>query len=42
MRLIPWFVAGPLFGLTVVAIYALLNDTLGVSGTYFQVSQFKN
>jgi uncharacterized protein len=40
VRLIPWFVAGPLFGLTVVAIYALLNDTLGVSGTYFQVSQF--
>ncbi len=36
---LPWYVAGPLFGLTVVAIYALLNDTLGVSGTYFQVAQ---
>lgn len=37
--LLPWYVAGPLFGLTVVAVYALLNDTLGVSGTYFQVTQ---
>ena len=36
---LPWYVAGPLFGLAVVAIYALLNDTLGVSGTYFQVAR---
>lgn len=37
---LPWYVAGPLFGLTVVALYALANDTLGVSGTYFQLTQW--
>jgi uncharacterized membrane protein YedE/YeeE len=37
---LPWYVAGPLFGLTVVAVYALANDTLGVSGTYFQLTQW--
>ncbi len=37
---IPWYVAGPLFGLTVVALYAVANETLGVSGTYFQLTQW--
>src|SRR5881409_1086956 len=34
---LPWFVVGPLFGLLVVLVYALLNKRLGVSGSYKQV-----
>jgi uncharacterized membrane protein YedE/YeeE len=35
--LMPWWLAGPLFGLTVVSLYALANKHLGVSGGYRQV-----
>lgn len=31
---LPWFIAGPLIGLLVVALYALANRPLGVSGSY--------
>jgi uncharacterized membrane protein YedE/YeeE len=34
---LPWFVAGPLIGLCVVALYALTNHRLGVTTSYFQV-----
>lgn len=37
---IPWYVAGPLFGLIVVGLYAIGNQRLGVSGTYVQVWRF--
>jgi uncharacterized membrane protein YedE/YeeE len=30
----PWYMAGPLLGVTVVAAYALLNRHLGISGSY--------
>lgn len=33
---LPWYVVGPLFGLCVVALYALTNRHLGVSGSYVQ------
>ena len=33
----PWWLAGPLFGLTVVSLYALANKHLGVSGGYRQL-----
>src|SRR5579884_3233483 len=32
----PWYITGPLFGLCVVALYALVNRHLGVSGSYVQ------
>jgi len=35
--LMPWWLAGPLFGLTVVSLYALANKHLGVSGGYRQL-----
>jgi len=34
---LPWFIAGPSMGLLVVALYALGNKHLGVSGGYVQV-----
>lgn len=34
---IPWFVAGPLIGLLIVALYALANQRLGASSAYVQV-----
>jgi uncharacterized membrane protein YedE/YeeE len=37
---VPWFVGGPLIGLLVVALYALANQRLGVSGAYVQVATF--
>jgi uncharacterized membrane protein YedE/YeeE len=37
---IPWFVAGPLIGLLVVAMYALANVPLGISGAYVEVATF--
>lgn len=33
---LPWFIVGPLFGLCVVALYAVTNRHLGVSGSYVQ------
>jgi uncharacterized membrane protein YedE/YeeE len=33
---VPWFVVGPLMGIVVVLVYALLNKRLGVSGSYVQ------
>lgn len=33
---LPWFIAGPLLGLLVVALYALANRPLGASGAYVQ------
>lgn len=37
---IPWYFAGPMFGLLVVGLYALANKPLGVSGAYVQVATF--
>ena len=34
---VPWFVIGPLMGVVVVLVYALLNKRLGVSGSFTQV-----
>ena len=36
----PWFVAGPLMGLCVVALYALANKPLGATGAYSQTFSF--
>lgn len=36
---LPWFVAGPLIGLVVVAMYAVWNESLGVSGFYAHVTR---
>ena len=36
---LPWFVAGPIIGLLIVALYALANRPLGVSGSYVAVRQ---
>jgi uncharacterized protein len=33
---IPWFVAGPILGLCVVALYALVNKPLGTTSAYTQ------
>lgn len=33
---VPWYIVGPLFGLCVVALYAVTNKHLGVSGSYVQ------
>jgi uncharacterized membrane protein YedE/YeeE len=33
---IPWYIVGPLMGLTVVGMYAIANKHLGVSGAYVQ------
>lgn len=35
----PWFIAGPVIGLCVVALYALANQRLGVTGSYVQVAR---
>lgn len=32
-----WYVAGPVFGLLVVALYAMSNQRLGVSGSYLHL-----
>lgn len=37
---VPWYIAGPLIGLLIVALYALANQRLGVSGSYLQVVTF--
>lgn len=37
---IPWFVAGPLLGACVVALYALINQPLGATGAYGQMLAF--
>jgi uncharacterized membrane protein YedE/YeeE len=34
---VPWYIVGPLFGLCVVALYAVTNKHLGVSGSYVQI-----
>ncbi|MCX6022733.1 MAG: YeeE/YedE thiosulfate transporter family protein [Chloroflexi bacterium] len=34
---LPWFVVGPSIGLLVVALYALANQRLGVTGSYVQI-----
>lgn len=34
---VPWFVAGPLMGLVVVALYALANQKLGITASYNEV-----
>lgn len=34
---LPWYIVGPGMGLTIVALYALANLHLGVSGSYVQV-----
>ena len=31
---LPWFIAGPMIGLCVVALYALTNQRMGVTGSY--------
>jgi uncharacterized membrane protein YedE/YeeE len=36
---LPWFVAGPLIGLLVVAMYAVWNEPLGVSSFYGHVAR---
>jgi uncharacterized membrane protein YedE/YeeE len=33
----PWFVAGPLLGLVVIAVFATLNERLGVLGGYSEL-----
>lgn len=33
---LPWYIVGPLFGLCVVALYAVTNKHLGISGSYVQ------
>ncbi len=37
---VPWYVVGPLMGLTVAGLYAVTNKHLGVSGAYVQVVDF--
>lgn len=34
---LPWFIAGPIIGLCVVALYSLANRRLGVTGSFVQV-----
>ena len=36
---LPWFIAGPLMGLTVVGLYALANKPLGATTAYSQTLQ---
>ena len=44
MELLPdrlaWFIAGPIIGLLVVALYAVANKHLGVTTSYLQVMTF--
>jgi uncharacterized membrane protein YedE/YeeE len=37
---LPWFIAGPLIGLLIVGLYALLSRPLGASGSYVNVIAF--
>lgn len=37
---LPWFIAGPIIGLLVVALYAVANKHLGVTTSYLQVMTF--
>lgn len=37
---IPWYVAGPLMGLTVAGLYLVTNNHLGISGSYVQVVDY--
>jgi len=37
---LPWYVAGPLIGFAIVALYALVNRPLGASGMYVEVMTF--
>ena len=39
-RYLPWYVAGPVFGLCVAALYLVNNQRLGVSGSYLHISKF--
>jgi uncharacterized protein len=34
---LPWFVAGPIIGLCVVALFALTNQRMGVTGSYVEL-----
>lgn len=36
---IPWYVGGPVFGLCVAAVYLIVNQRLGVSGSYLHISK---
>src|SRR5919199_6090130 len=35
---VPWYIAGPLIGACIVALYALANERLGAIGTYAHVA----
>lgn len=35
---LPWFVAGPIIGLCVVALYALANQRMGVTSSYVEIA----
>ncbi len=37
---LPWYVVGPLLGLTVAGFYAVTNKHLGISGAYVQVVDY--
>lgn len=39
---VPWWLAGPLLGLSVVGVYATVNRPLGVSGCYVTVLNAAN
>jgi uncharacterized membrane protein YedE/YeeE len=34
---LPWFIAGPIIGLCVVALYALANQRMGVTSSYAEI-----
>ena len=34
---LPWFIAGPVIGLCVIALYALANQRMGVTGSYAEL-----
>ena len=36
---LPWYVAGPVFGLCVSALYLVNNQRLGVSGSYLHIGK---
>jgi uncharacterized membrane protein YedE/YeeE len=36
----PWYVAGPLMGLVILATYAVMNRPLGALGSYAQIVDF--
>ena len=35
---LPWFIAGPIIGLCVVALYTLANRRMGVTGSYAEIA----